>query len=102
MIDVAALRRAFKDLYATEPRLFRAPGRINLIGEHTDYNDGFVLPMAIDRETVVAGAARDDRLIRARSYSQGETVELNLDKPGSRRRGVWFDYVEGVAQALIA
>ena len=101
-VDKDKLRSEFARLHGAQPRLFRAPGRINLIGEHTDYNDGFVLPMAIDRETVVAGAARDDRLIRARSYSQGETVELNLDKPGSPRRGVWFDYVEGVAQALIA
>ena len=101
-VDKDKLRSEFARLHGSQPRLFRAPGRINLIGEHTDYNDGFVLPMAIDRETVVAGAARDDRLIRARSYSQGETVELNLDKPGSPRRGVWFDYVEGVAQALIA
>src|SRR6267143_4716677 len=101
-VDKDKLRSEFARLYGTQPRLFRAPGRINLIGEHTDYNDGFVLPMAIDRETVVAGAARDDRLIRARSYAQGETVELDLDRPGSPRRGVWFDYVEGVAQALIA
>lgn len=101
-VDKDKLRSEFARLYGTQPRLFRAPGRINLIGEHTDYNDGFVLPMAIDRETVVAAAARDDRLIRARSCAQGETVELDLDRPGSPRRGAWFDYVEGVAQALIA
>lgn len=100
-VDKDKLRSEFARLYGTRPRLFRAPGRINLIGEHTDYNDGFVLPMAIDRETVVAAAVRDDRLIRACSFAQGETVELDLDRPGSPRRGVWFDYVEGVAQALI-
>lgn len=96
------LRSEFVSLYGHQPGLFRAPGRVNLIGEHTDYNDGFVLPMAIDRETVVAAAVRDDRLIRARSVGQAETVELDLDRPGSPRRGVWFDYLEGVAQALIA
>src|SRR5437867_2020524 len=101
-VDRDKVRRDFTWVYGTQPRLFRAPGRINLIGEHTDYNDGFVLPMAIDRETVVAATARDDRLIRARSSTQGESIELDLDRPGSRRRGVWFDYVEGVAQALIA
>src|SRR2546423_300278 len=101
-IDRDKLRTDFARVYGTQPRLFRAPGRINLIGEHTDYNDGFVLPMAIDRETVVAAKVRDDRLIRVRSFAQGETVELDLDRPGSRRRGVWFDYAEGVAQALIA
>lgn len=101
-IDTHGLSSDFARLYGTQARLFRAPGRINLIGEHTDYNDGFVLPMAIDRETVVAAAPRDDRLIRARSYAQSETVELDLDNPGAPRRGVWYDYVEGVAQALIA
>lgn len=101
-VDKDKLRSEFARLYGTPPRLFRAPGRINLIGEHTDYNDGFVLPMAIDRETVVAAAVRDDRLIRARSCAQGGIVELDLDRPGSPRRGVWFDYVEGVAQALVA
>ena len=63
MIDRDALRRSFRERYGSEPRLFRAPGRVNLIGEHTDYNDGFVLPMAIDRETVVAGAVRPDRKV---------------------------------------
>lgn len=101
-LDRFKLEAEFTRLSGTRPRLFRAPGRVNLIGEHTDYNEGFVLPMAIDRETVVAAAARNDRLIRARSYSQSEAAELDLDRPGSPRRGMWFDYVEGVAQALIA
>src|SRR6185295_17387717 len=100
-LDKDKLRSDFARLYGSQPRLFRAPGRINLIGEHTDYNDGYVLPMAIDRETVVAAAARDDRLVRARSGMQGETVQLDLDRPGPPRRGAWFDYLEGVAQALI-
>jgi galactokinase len=102
LIDREKLRNDFLRLYGTEPRLFRAPGRVNLIGEHTDYNDGFVLPIAIDRETIVAAAARDDRLLKVHSSSLTERVVLDLDRPGPRRRGVWFDYVEGVAQALIA
>src|SRR5438045_2118825 len=100
MIDVAELRRAFKDLYATEPRLFRAPGRVNLIGEHTDYNDGFVLPMAIDRETVVAAGARADRRVRVYSINEQAELEFDLDAPGQKRRGVWLDYIEGVARSL--
>ena len=64
MIDRDELRRAFQALYGTGPRLFRAPGRVNLIGEHTDYNDGFVLPMALERETVVAATPRTDRRVR--------------------------------------
>ncbi|MCA1564595.1 MAG: galactokinase [Acidobacteria bacterium] len=103
MIDTAALRRAFLDVYGAAeqtPRLFRAPGRVNLIGEHTDYNDGFVLPMAIDRETCVAAAARADRRVRVFSLNLGEHAEFDLDRPGMRERGIWLDYVEGVAQAL--
>ena len=101
MINSCALRKAFRELYFTrEPRLFRAPGRVNLIGEHTDYNEGFVLPMAIDRGTVVAAREHDGRIVRAHSINANETVEFDLDHPGPLRRGVWLDYVEGVAHAL--
>lgn len=100
MIEREGLRKAFTEHYGREPRLFRAPGRVNLIGEHTDYNDGFVLPMAIDRETVVAAAPREDRKVRAFSLNLNEHVTFDLDNPGARQRGLWLDYLEGVAQAL--
>jgi galactokinase len=100
LIERAALQRAFVEQYGRKPRLFRAPGRVNLIGEHTDYNDGFVLPMAIDRETVVAAAPRADRHVRAFSLNLNEAFEFDLDEPGTPRRGHWLDYLEGVAQAL--
>ncbi len=83
------------------PRLFSAPGRINLIGEHTDYNDGFVLPVAIDRRTFVAGAPRSDRVISVRSLNTDTAFSFDLDNPGPPRRGTWLDYVEGTAQAMI-
>lgn len=100
MIERAGLHKSFTEHYGREPRLFRAPGRVNLIGEHTDYNDGFVLPMAIDRETVVAAAPREDREVRAFSLNLNEAVAFDLDHPGQPERGLWLDYVEGVAQAL--
>lgn len=100
MVDLEQLRSAFKDLYKVAPRLFGAPGRVNLIGEHTDYNDGFVLPMAIDRETVVAASARNDRLVRVHSLNLGESGEFDLDGPAEAQRGIWLDYVEGVARVL--
>jgi galactokinase len=100
LIERAALRQAFIEHFGRTPRLFRAPGRVNLIGEHTDYNDGFVLPMAIDCETVVAAAARDDRRVRAFSLNLNEAVEFDLDHPGAKERGLWLDYLEGVAWAL--
>jgi len=100
MADLNELRREFLRFCGREPRFFAAPGRVNLIGEHTDYNQGFVLPMAIDRRTVVAAAAREDRRIRVHSMNMGETADFDLEHPGSGRRGLWWDYVEGMAQTL--
>ena len=100
MIERETLRRAFRERDGREARLFRAPGRVNLIGEHTDYNGGFVLPMAIDRETVAAAAAREDRKVNVFSLNREESADFDLDHPGERRRGLWLDYVEGVARAL--
>jgi galactokinase len=102
VIDYDALRSAFRSTYGGEPRLFSAPGRVNLIGEHTDYNEGFVLPMAIEQRTVVAAQRRADRKVRVRSLTVGEPEHFDLDAPGPKRRGTWLDYVEGTAQALEA
>ena len=102
MLEVGGLRSEFRALFGVEPRLFAAPGRVNLIGEHTDYNEGFVLPMAIERETVVAARARSDRRIGLRSRNEKGNAEFDLDGPAEKRRGTWFDYVEGVARVLEA
>jgi galactokinase len=102
MIDLERLRGQFRSLYQEEePRLFSAPGRVNLIGEHTDYNDGFVLPMAIERRTYIAGSARQDTRVFVRSQNTQSSVEFDLARPGPKRRGSWIDYVEGTAQALL-
>src|SRR5262249_13530180 len=93
-------RAAFIANNRGRPRLFGAPGRVNLIGEHTDYNDGFVLPVALDRLTVVAATPRGDRRVRARSVELCEEESFDLDQAGSGRRGVWLDYVEGMAGVL--
>jgi galactokinase len=98
--DLESLRAAFRSAYGKSPRIFSAPGRVNLIGEHTDYNDGFVLPMAIDRRTAVAAAARTDRKVIVRSKTIGKAEEFDLDHPGPKQRGSWLDYIEGTAQAL--
>jgi len=76
----------------------RAPGRVNLIGEHTDYNDGLALPCAIDRDTCVLAAPRDDRRVRAVSLQQDLAVEFGL--AGLARAGDWGDYVRGAAAGL--
>jgi galactokinase len=87
-------------LYGREPRVFSAPGRVNLIGEHTDYNDGFVLPMAIDQRTFIAAAARDDRQVRCRSTDFDGQMEFEL-LAALRPAGDWADYVRGVAVNLL-
>jgi galactokinase len=103
MVDPAMLRDRFRERNGRgATRLFSAPGRINLIGEHTDYNDGFVLPMAIDRGVLVAAAPREDRRVRVSSLDLGEEIEIDLDRPGPPRRGGWIDRIEGVAQSLAA
>lgn len=93
---------AFEKLYGEKPGIYRAPGRVNLIGEHTDYNDGFVMPAAIDFSTYVAIAPRDDRCVVIRSSQFSETVELDLDNSPSQGRGHWSDYPFGVAVKLEA
>jgi galactokinase len=76
-----------------------APGRVNLIGEHTDYNEGFVLPAAIDRATAVAvGAREDDRLVMNPGSAQDASFSLARLYPSDRR--AWTDYLTGVASLL--
>lgn len=96
--------RLFKEYFRTEPaHHFRAPGRVNLIGEHTDYNDGFVLPCAINYETVVAAGPRtDDQIvvIAADFQNQASTFSPASDIPHSQT-APWSNYVRGVAWGLI-
>ncbi len=80
----------------------RAPGRVNLIGEHTDYNDGFVLPVAIDRAIEFAGRKRLDRVVRARALDFDDEVEFSLDDLGRDARHAWSNYLRGVAKFLEA
>jgi galactokinase len=79
--------------------IVRAPGRVNLIGEHTDYNDGFVFPMAIDRAAWIALRPRDDKRVIVRSVDFDQTAEFTLDHL-SKAGDEWIEYVKGVAWAL--
>jgi galactokinase len=100
MLDLDGLRRFFVERFGKSPRLFSAPGRVNLIGEHTDYNDGFVLPIAVDRRTVVAGAANQKTVIRVYSLALKESAEINLDERSGNEGKHWVSYVEGLAKVL--
>ena len=100
MTIIAELVANFTKLFDAAPRLFRAPGRVNLIGEHTDYNEGFVLPAAIELSTLAAIAPRRDRGVRVHSLARAETSQFDLDDPAPKPRGAWSDYVQGVAIAL--
>jgi len=100
LIHPEEVAREFKTRFGRAGRLHRAPGRVNLIGEHTDYNDGFVLPMALDRSTWVAAAPRGDRAIVVRSRELDEEDVFDLDDSLPRPQGRWSDYVRGVATIL--
>lgn len=95
------VRAGFVALFGHEPvGLWSAPGRVNLIGEHTDYNLGFVLPFAINRRTVVALGLRPDRVVRVASSFADEVVEIPLDGLAPANLHGWSAYPLGVAWAL--
>ncbi|MCP5095349.1 MAG: galactokinase [Chloroflexi bacterium] len=90
---------AFIEQFGERPStIVRAPGRVNLIGEHTDYNDGFVLPMAIDRAIMIALRPRTDQKVVVHSLDYGETAVFDLDilEKGDH----WIEYVKGTAWAM--
>src|SRR5882762_8327216 len=97
----ANLLPAFAESFGGRPRLFRAPGRVNLIGEHTDYTGGLVMPTAIHFSTWVAAGRREDRTIRAVSEGFPGALEFSLDQT-PHRQGNWTDYVAGGAATLEA
>jgi len=103
--DPGALADRLREASATaaarpgEIRVVHAPGRVNLIGEHTDYNLGFVLPVAIDLGISVALVPTDDGVVRLTLAETGETATFPIADPG-RKRNHWSDYVAGIAWAM--
>lgn len=99
--NVDALRQAFTRRFGRSPAVIsEAPGRVNLIGEHTDYNEGFVLPVAIDRTVAVAGARGEAARIQAHSLDFDECDEFAPDDLAPAPDGGWRNYVCGVVWAL--
>jgi galactokinase len=93
-------RRLFTEAYGGEPEVYSAPGRVNLIGEHTDYNEGYVLPIPIDRHVYVAALPRtDDRFrVYAADFRQSKEFTVGGTRPDPDRP--WSNYVQGVVKAL--
>jgi galactokinase len=100
MMDHSNLQQRFRSFAGREGRVAFAPGRINVIGEHTDYSGGFVLPASLALGTWTVIAPRDDNKLRVLSENQQQTEVLALDAAPSARRNAWSDYVAGVAWAL--
>jgi galactokinase len=101
-MSLGSFQQRFRVLYGTDPAIFRAPGRVNLIGEHTDYNDGFVMPAALGFATWVGTAKRNDKTLRVHSAHFNESVELSIDALARSPSHHWSDYVRGVAALLQA
>ncbi len=99
-VDYVMLRKAFAERFQGTPRLFRAPGRVNLIGEHTDYNDGFVFPVAMDREVCFCVRARPDREVHLHALDLGQSESFDLDALSWQPGGHWTNYIKAMAKAL--
>src|SRR6187397_1899796 len=94
-----ALSKKFRDIYEEEAFLVRSPGRVNIIGEHTDYNNGFVLPAAIDKAVYLAISLRDDNEIHLFAKDLNETFSIRIDELKPIGDISWPNYILGaVAQ----
>lgn len=104
MSQKQTLTDLFTNTFGHQPtHFFQAPGRVNLIGEHTDYNDGFVLPCAIDYQAMIAVSPRDDQKVVATAHSfDGQVSEFELSLPiAHSEEAFWSNYVRGVATVLL-
>jgi galactokinase len=99
-MNATELAERFEERFHSHPQVFSAPGRVNLIGEHTDYNDGFVLPSAIGFFTHVAVAPRTDGKLVIRSTEFDNSIEAEIKSLPHAKLGGWYDYVLGVAIEL--
>jgi galactokinase len=97
--NISKLKEKFQSLFNAEPLLVRSPGRVNIIGEHTDYNEGFVLPAAIDKAIYIAIGKRDDEVISlyAQDYQQSHEIIISSIQPTDKH---WPNYILGIVDQL--
>jgi galactokinase len=100
LANLRELAQKFEARFGNAPRIFRAPGRVNLIGEHTDYNEGFVMPAAVEFSSLVAISPRTDRKLVIESNQFPGDLEFDVDRLPAQRTSTWRDYVLGVALVL--
>jgi galactokinase len=94
--------KLFVKAFGSAPRwIASAPGRVNLIGEHTDYNDGFVMPMALDHRTAIAADITDDKTVTLHSATTGESATFNIEKEMKRGEPAWSNYFRGVIAGFV-
>ena len=101
MIDIAKLKQDFADRFGRDSRIFRAPARVNMIGEHTDYNDGLVMPFAIEKAVYVAASPRDDDRITVNSTAFSESLDVSLADLGKEVPNGWTRYPFGVVSLML-
>jgi len=94
--QVETATREFRARFGGEGRVFRAPGRVNLIGEHTDYNDGLVMPFAIDRDSLTIGRTRQDSTVTVAAVDVDGNATFDLNGPPPARTGSWQDHAAGI------
>lgn len=100
-INIGQAGQLYKEHFGFEPETgVRAPGRVNIIGEHTDYNHGFVMPMALERETIILARKRPGNTLNAFAATLGRSAETSLDNRERNPQEPWLDYIVGVADEL--
>jgi len=103
MQDLNKLGKIFNEKFTNTSLVkgaFSAPGRVNLIGEHTDYNEGFVLPMAIEREIIMLGQLRNDRLVQVFDLAYKAETKFSLDNLFPSKKDTWANYLMGVVDEI--
>ena len=97
---ISKIKNTFIEKFRVEPIMIFSPGRINIIGEHTDYNDGFVFPAAVDKGIVAAIGISNENVSKAFAADLNEMIEFTLDNIKATGPGAWQNYILGVVAEI--